>query len=260
MSNITRPPIGKSAFAGGGPIRPMASLNPYGLTGGTAVKTSYGGATSTNPNDNPYGLGAGKPGNGPIKLFGGAPKNLDPSQPGVFDVKTMVQDKAKKEAAAQKRVEELQRRNSRNPHKFMSVNKNGTVDNSKVDEIYQASKAINVPIKQTCGLQFPNKIIKNYEYEQNKQEFAQPNARICMIPPVWTGLPRNVSGTIITVYEEDDTYDVVTDTTSTTKSISLSRIPINFMRAERILCSGKSVQSVDAQHILMGRKYAIPTY
>jgi hypothetical protein len=76
-----------------------------------------------------------------------------------------------------------------------------------------------------------------------------------MIPPVWTGLPRNVSGTIIAVYDEDDTYDVVTDS-----EISLSRIPINFMRLERILCSGKTVQSVDARSVLLGRKYAIPTY
>jgi hypothetical protein len=62
-----------------------------------------------------------------------------------------------------------------------------------------------------------------------------------MIPPVWTGLPRNVGGTITEVYDEDDTYDLVTDS-----EISLSRIPINFMRPERILCSGKTVQSVDA--------------
>jgi hypothetical protein len=64
----------------------------------------------------------------------------------------MVQDKAQKEAAAQKRVEELQKRNSRHHTKVMRVGKNGAADNQKVDEIYQPGKAINVPIKQTCGL------------------------------------------------------------------------------------------------------------
>jgi len=57
-----------------------------------------------------------------------------------------------------------------------------------------------------------------------------------MIPPVWTGLPKDVSGTILRVYDEDDTYDVITDT-----EISLSRIPINYMRSDKILCSGKNV-------------------
>lgn len=57
-----------------------------------------------------------------------------------------------------------------------------------------------------------------------------------MIPPVWTGLPKDVSGTILRVYDEDDTYDIITDT-----EITLSRIPINFMRSDRILCSGKNV-------------------
>ena len=60
-------------------------------------------------------------------------------------------------------------------------------------------------------------------------------ARICMIPPVWTGLPKDVSGTILKVYD-DDTYDVVTDS-----DVSLNRIPINFMRSDKILCSGKNV-------------------
>ena len=63
-----------------------------------------------------------------------------------------------------------------------------------------------------------------------------------MIPPVWTGLPRNVSGTIMKVYDEDDTYDVITDT-----QVKLSRIPINFIRSDRILCSGKEVESVNSE-------------
>jgi hypothetical protein len=76
-----------------------------------------------------------------------------------------------------------------------------------------------------------------------------------MIPPVWTGLPKDVSGTILKVYDEDDTYDVLTDT-----EISLSRIPINYMRSDSILCSGKNVKSCNAEEILLGRKYIIPTY
>jgi len=80
-------------------------------------------------------------------------------------------------------------------------------------------------------------------------------ARIYMIPPVWTGLPKDVSGTIFKVYDEDDTYDVITDT-----DVSLSRIPINFMRSDRVLCSGKNVQSCDAKGMMTGRKYIIPTY
>jgi hypothetical protein len=56
-----------------------------------------------------------------------------------------------------------------------------------------------------------------------------------MIPPVWTGLPKNVSGTVLKV-NGDDTYDVVTDS-----DIHLTKIPINFMRSDKILCSGKNV-------------------
>lgn len=66
--------------------------------------------------------------------------------------------------------------------------------------------------------------------------FAEPFARIHMIPPVWTGLPNGVSGSILRVYDEDDTYDVITDT-----EIELSKIPINYMRSDKILCSGKNV-------------------
>ena len=84
--------------------------------------------------------------------------------------------------------------------------------------------------------------------------FAESLARIHMIPPVWTGLPKDVSGTILKVHD-DDTYDVVTDT-----DVQLTKIPINFMRSDKILCSGKNVASCDAKQMLTGRKYSIPTY
>ena len=85
--------------------------------------------------------------------------------------------------------------------------------------------------------------------------FAKDLARVTLIPPVWTGLPRDCSATILKVYDEDDTYDVVTD-----KEVQLSKIPINYMRPDHILCSGKSVQSLNAENILKGHKYMIPTY
>jgi hypothetical protein len=68
-----------------------------------------------------------------------------------------------------------------------------------------------------------------------------------MIPPVWTGLPKDVSGTILRVYDEDDTYDVILDGKDNVEiGISLTRIPINYMRSDKILCSGKNVASCDA--------------
>ena len=45
-------------------------------------------------------------------------------------------------------------------------------DVTNIDSIYKEAKPINVPIKQTHGLNIENKIVKNYEYEQNKNLFA----------------------------------------------------------------------------------------
>ena len=84
--------------------------------------------------------------------------------------------------------------------------------------------------------------------------FAEPFARIHMIPPVWTGLPNNISGSILRVHG-DDTYDVITDA-----DMELTKIPINYMRSDKILCSGKNVASCNATQILLKRKYIIPTY
>lgn len=56
-----------------------------------------------------------------------------------------------------------------------------------------------------------NTIIKNAEYEQNVKFFAKENARITMIPPVHTGLPRDVSGTILEIHDNGDRYDITLD-------------------------------------------------
>lgn len=76
-----------------------------------------------------------------------------------------------------------------------------------------------------------------------------------MIPPVWTGLPKNISGTVIKLYEEDDSYDVLLDS-----GMKLERIPINYMRPDNILCSGKNVKKSNAFEMLCDKKYKIPTY
>ena len=76
-----------------------------------------------------------------------------------------------------------------------------------------------------------------------------------MIPPVWTGLPRNISGVILCNYEAEDSYDVLLDT-----GMKLERIPINFMRPDHILCSGKNVKKSNAYEMLFDKQYKIPTY
>ena len=76
-----------------------------------------------------------------------------------------------------------------------------------------------------------------------------------MIPPVWTGLPRNISGQVLKIYEEDDSYDVILDS-----GLKLEKIPINFMRPDNILCSGKNVKKLSAYEMLCDKKYKIPTY
>ena len=66
--------------------------------------------------------------------------------------------------------------------------------------------------------------------------FAKEMPRIAMIPPVWSGLPRDVSGNIIKVYDQTDTYDILLD-----NGKKITNVPINFIRPDGILCHGKNV-------------------
>ena len=56
-------------------------------------------------------------------------------------------------------------------------------------------------------------IVKNEEYEQNKRLLAKNFARVTMIPPVHTGLPRDVSGTVMRINDDGDSYDIMLDAT-----------------------------------------------
>ena len=62
-------------------------------------------------------------------------------------------------------------------------------------------------------------------------------ARVAMIPPAHTGLPKDVSGMIMKIHEDGDRYDILLDSGK-----FLKLIPINFIRADHILCSGKEVK------------------
>ena len=64
----------------------------------------------------------------------------------------------------------------------------------------------------------------------------QPNHRVAMIPPVWSGLPRGISGTILKVYDDTDTYDILLDSQA-----KVNNVPINFIRSDAILVQGKNV-------------------
>ena len=76
-----------------------------------------------------------------------------------------------------------------------------------------------------------------------------------MIPPAHTGLPKDVSGTVLRIHENEDRYDILLDS-----GVMLTQIPINFMRPDNILCSGKEVKKSNGRMLLSDRKYKIPTY
>ena len=76
-----------------------------------------------------------------------------------------------------------------------------------------------------------------------------------MIPPVWSGLPRGVSGCIIKRYEDIDTYDIILDS-----GLKVSNIPINFIRPDHILCTGKNVFKNNTQQLFDNRTFRMPTY
>lgn len=85
--------------------------------------------------------------------------------------------------------------------------------------------------------------------------FNKANARVAMIPPVWSGLPRDQSGTILRIYEETDSYDILLDS-----MVKVNNVPINFIRPDHILCHGKNVQRNTADQLLTLRKFKMPTY
>ena len=86
-----------------------------------------------------------------------------------------------------------------------------------------------------------------------------------MIPPVHTGLPRDVSGTIMRIHEGGNSYDVMLDPTPEQAMQAqvgemVFNIPINFLRPDSILATGKDVQAQNAQQLLKGRRFKVPTY
>lgn len=85
--------------------------------------------------------------------------------------------------------------------------------------------------------------------------FKKQFARVAMIPPVWSGLPRDQSGMILRVYEESDTYDILLDS-----GPKVQQVPINFIRPDHILCHGKNVQRNNGDELFTLRKFKMPTY
>ena len=51
----------------------------------------------------------------------------------------------------------------------------------------------------------------NEEYEQTKRLLAKMGARAAMIPPVHSGLPRDVSGAVLAVRDGGTSYDIILD-------------------------------------------------
>ena len=101
--------------------------------------------------------------------------------------------------------------------------------------IKKSSKHIVVPPQKN------NVIHKDEEYEQNKKLFKQQYASVILIPPKHTGIPCNVAGTISGVNEKDDLYSV-----QLMDGRIVLNIPINYLRSDQILCSGKHVVRVSA--------------
>ena len=92
--------------------------------------------------------------------------------------------------------------------------------------------------------------------------FAKDFAKVALIPPVWSGLPRGKSGVILRRYEETDTYDILLDPEfgSTEPGTKVNNVPINFLRPDHILCHGKEVQRNNADELLTMRKFKMLTY
>ena len=59
------------------------------------------------------------------------------------------------------------------------------------------------------------------------------------------------------IKEDGDSYDIMIDNPSTEM---IYDIPINYLRPENILSSGKSVEASNAKQLLKGRKFKVPTY
>ena len=60
---------------------------------------------------------------------------------------------------------------------------------------------------------------------------------------------------IISIDEANDLYDV-----SLQDGRIIKNVPINYIRSDSILCSGKYVKRVDGRHLITGRKFKIPTF
>lgn len=76
-----------------------------------------------------------------------------------------------------------------------------------------------------------------------------------MIPPVHTGLPKDMSGVIMKIKDDGEYYDVFLDS-----GTMVTNVPIVFLRPDNVLCSGKDVRRQTARDMLTGKKYQIPTY
>ena len=98
-------------------------------------------------------------------------------------------------------------------------------------------------------------INKDEEYYQNKQLFKQSYASVVLIPPKHTGLPADVVGTITMINDEHDLYSVQLE-----DGRIVHNIPINYLRSDDVLCSGKQVMRVTGEELLTGRKFKVPTF
>ena len=84
------------------------------------------------------------------------------------------------------------------------------------------------------------------------------NAKIIVVAPVHTGLPRNRQGMITRVNEENDIYEIIT--LESPNGSLLKNVPMAYIRPADILCSGKNVGKKTAKDLLKDRLFRIPTY